>query len=202
MWGCVCKNHWNHQPSARPRREPRRQFFHRLGVPSTLGIVTSLFDYTKIMWGRTWSFPPPPGHHGPKRTKTQLRMCRGGRYVWYLACGPPHMKKNCSKLGCAPWRKYATRRICCKCTKYCTGTNRPRTSLRERPRATGHKSSGRPLECKVSFARLEIRKNFFKVRAANQWNKIPAEIKTAVSKESFKHQYKKLSGAALGRAPI
>ena len=58
-----------------------------------------------------------------------------------------------------------------------------------------------PLNVKVPFARLEIRKNFFTVRAANQWNKIPADIKNANSRDSFKQQYKKHRGAALGGAP-
>ena len=58
-----------------------------------------------------------------------------------------------------------------------------------------------PWNVKVPFARLEIRKNFFAVRAAKHWNKIPAEIKAATSKESFKQQYKQLRRAALDGAP-
>jgi len=58
-----------------------------------------------------------------------------------------------------------------------------------------------PWNVKVPFARLEIRRNFFAVRAANHWNKIPAELKASSSKESFKLQYKKFRRAALGSAP-
>ncbi len=58
-----------------------------------------------------------------------------------------------------------------------------------------------PWNVKVPFARLEIRRNFFAVRAANQWNRIPAELKAATSKESFKQQYKKYRRFALDGAP-
>ena len=58
-----------------------------------------------------------------------------------------------------------------------------------------------PLNVKVPFARLEIRRNFFAVRAANQWNRIPAELKAASSRESFKQMYKKFRRTALGGAP-
>ena len=34
-----------------------------------------------------------------------------------------------------------------------------------------------PLSVRVLFARLDIRKNFYRVRAAAAWNEIPAEIK-------------------------
>ena len=47
----------------------------------------------------------------------------------------------------------------------------------------------------------QTRKNFFATRAANQWNKIPAKLKAATSKESFKQQYKKYRRIALDSAP-
>ena len=58
-----------------------------------------------------------------------------------------------------------------------------------------------PLNVKVPFVRLEVRRNFFTVRAASQWNKIPADLKASTSKESFKNQYKIYRRAALGGAP-
>ncbi len=58
-----------------------------------------------------------------------------------------------------------------------------------------------PWNVRVPFARLEIRKFFFGVRAANLWNKIPPELKASTSKESFKQQYKKFRRTAPGGAP-
>jgi hypothetical protein len=69
--------------------------------------------------------------------------------------------------------------------------------------ATGERTTraaADPWNVKVPFARLELRRNFFTVRAANHWNKIPAELKASNSKESFKQQYKKFRRAALGGA--
>ena len=42
---------------------------------------------------------------------------------------------------------------------------------------------------KVETARLEIRKNFFNVRAANIWNKIPDEVREKKSVNGFKTAY-------------
>ena len=38
-------------------------------------------------------------------------------------------------------------------------------------------------------ARLEIRRNFFTIRAANEWNNIPDEVKKLISVNSFKNGY-------------
>ena len=69
------------------------------------------------------------------------------------------------------------------------------------PRCPRPSRTSDPLNVKVPFARLEIRRNFFAVRAANQWNRIPAELKAATSKDNFKQMYKKFRGTALGGAP-
>ena len=42
---------------------------------------------------------------------------------------------------------------------------------------------------KVETARLEIRKNFFNVRAANIWNKIPDEVREKKSVNGFEMAY-------------
>ena len=47
-----------------------------------------------------------------------------------------------------------------------------------------------PLNIKVPCSRLEIRKNFFTSRVAEDWNKVPGTIKEARSVDSFKRQYK------------
>ena len=41
------------------------------------------------------------------------------------------------------------------------------------------------------YGRLEIRKNFFTVRATNSWNNIPSEIKLSPSTSGFKTGYSK-----------
>ena len=38
-------------------------------------------------------------------------------------------------------------------------------------------------------SRLDVRKNFFTSRIVNDWNKIPLEIRTAPSINSFKNNY-------------
>ena len=41
----------------------------------------------------------------------------------------------------------------------------------------------------VDRARLETRRNFFTIRAANEWNKLPDELKKMTSVNSFKNGY-------------
>ena len=41
----------------------------------------------------------------------------------------------------------------------------------------------------VERCNLEVRKNFFIVRAAKKWNELPDEIKKATSTNSFKNAY-------------
>ena len=42
---------------------------------------------------------------------------------------------------------------------------------------------------KVPNARLEVRKNFFSIRAARTWNDLPERVKTQQSINSFKNAY-------------
>ena len=47
---------------------------------------------------------------------------------------------------------------------------------------------------KVEAARLEVRKNFFNVRAANVWNAIPDEVRAKKTVNGFKNAYDKWKG--------
>ena len=47
---------------------------------------------------------------------------------------------------------------------------------------------------KVEAARLEIRKNFFNIRAANVWNAIPDEVREKKTVNGFKNAYEKWKG--------
>ena len=47
---------------------------------------------------------------------------------------------------------------------------------------------------KVEAARLEIRKNFFNIRAANVWNAIPDEVREKKTVNGFKNAYDKWKG--------
>ena len=47
------------------------------------------------------------------------------------------------------------------------------------------------LNVKVKTGRLEVRRNFFSVRAAGQWNEIPSDIKKLEQAFRFKKEYKK-----------
>ena len=71
------------------------------------------------------------------------------------------------------------------------------------PAATGERSTratADPLNVKVPFARLEIRRNFFTVRAPTLWNNIPADIKDSRNPEQFKYRYRKFRSTALDGA--
>ena len=46
------------------------------------------------------------------------------------------------------------------------------------------------LNVKLKHGRLEMRRNFFSVRAAKAWNEVPAIIKRAASSDAFKRAYK------------
>ena len=46
------------------------------------------------------------------------------------------------------------------------------------------------LNVKIKSGRLELRRNFFSVRASGLWNEVPAQIKRALSTEAFKRAYK------------
>ena len=41
----------------------------------------------------------------------------------------------------------------------------------------------------VETARLEVRRNFFNIRAAKTWNDIPEEVKSMTSVNAFKNAY-------------
>ena len=47
------------------------------------------------------------------------------------------------------------------------------------------------LNVKVKNGRLELRRNFFSVRVASQWNSIPAQIKKMMPSHLFKRAYKR-----------
>ena len=44
----------------------------------------------------------------------------------------------------------------------------------------------------VPPANLEIRRNFFSIRAANKWNQLPANVKSKRTLISFKQSYDKM----------
>jgi ribonucleases P/MRP protein subunit RPP40 len=46
-----------------------------------------------------------------------------------------------------------------------------------------------PLNVQPNHGRLEIRQNFFSVRAGEQWNAVPADIKRARTATAFKRAY-------------
>jgi hypothetical protein len=46
-----------------------------------------------------------------------------------------------------------------------------------------------PLNVRPKHGRLEIRRNFFTVRAGDPWNMVPSEIKRAGSASGFKRAY-------------
>jgi hypothetical protein len=48
-----------------------------------------------------------------------------------------------------------------------------------------------PLNLRPTSAKLEVRRNFFSQRVVQDWNKIPSDIKSAHSVESFKKGYAK-----------
>ena len=56
------------------------------------------------------------------------------------------------------------------------------------------------LNVRVQPARLDIRKNFFTIRAASGWNKVPTAIKNARNIDSFKHLYREYRRTAPGAA--
>ena len=52
---------------------------------------------------------------------------------------------------------------------------------------------------RVETARLEIRKNFFNVRAAGVWNGIPDEVREKKTVNGFKAAYDKWKGGSLSK---
>ena len=57
-------------------------------------------------------------------------------------------------------------------------------------RVTRH--TAKPLNIKNQNARLEVRRNFFSVRAVEQWNRLPAKIQSVDNVVAFKVAYDKL----------
>ena len=49
----------------------------------------------------------------------------------------------------------------------------------------------KPNVIRCETARLEIRRNFYNVRAAKRWNEIPDEVKEQQSVNAFKNAYDK-----------
>ena len=63
------------------------------------------------------------------------------------------------------------------------------TMAAEAARAT--RTTADPLNVRVKHGRLEVRRNFFSVRASGQWNDIPGHIKDQKTVDGFKAAYKK-----------
>ena len=61
------------------------------------------------------------------------------------------------------------------------------TMAGEAARAT--KATADPLNIRIRHGRLDTRKNFFTVRVTEQWNRIPSEIKSRKTIDSFKRAY-------------
>ena len=57
---------------------------------------------------------------------------------------------------------------------------------------TRHQQSFMPLS--LPHAKLDLRQNFFSVRAAKQWNDLPSSVRISVSVNNFKNSYDKHKG--------
>ena len=55
---------------------------------------------------------------------------------------------------------------------------------------------------KIESARLEVRKNFYNVRAAKAWNEIPQTVKEQTSVNAFKNAYDRWKTNAQNYAPV
>ena len=55
---------------------------------------------------------------------------------------------------------------------------------------------------RVESARLEVRRNFFNVRAAKSWSDIPQSVKEKTSINAFKNAYDKWSHNQNQHAPV
>jgi hypothetical protein len=51
-----------------------------------------------------------------------------------------------------------------------------------------------PLNVKIPAARLDLSKNFFRVRVCEKWNNLPSDIKCSVITKSFKRNYRRYTG--------
>jgi len=47
-----------------------------------------------------------------------------------------------------------------------------------------------PLTVRVPAARLDLRKNFFSVKASDKWNKLPLDVRTSKNVHQFKNAYR------------
>ena len=56
----------------------------------------------------------------------------------------------------------------------------------------GTQSGADPLNIRVKHGRLDLRRYFFSIRVIEDWNKIPAEVKSLKTRENFKKAYKEL----------
>jgi hypothetical protein len=81
-----------------------------------------------------------------------------------------HMYKMCSNASDSDWRAWFN----------------PPTEAAARTRRNAD-----PLSVRPNNGRLEIRRNFFTVRACNPWNRIPGEIRRARTAAAFKRAYAK-----------
>ena len=59
--------------------------------------------------------------------------------------------------------------------------------------ASGHgtRTAADDANVKVKSGKLELRRNFFSVRASGLWNSIPSQIKHAKSVKAFKREYRR-----------
>ena len=66
--------------------------------------------------------------------------------------------------------------------------------------ASGHgtRTAADDAKVKVKSGKLELRRNFFSVRASGQWNSIPSHIKHAKSAKRFKSESQGQDGCRLG----
>ena len=60
----------------------------------------------------------------------------------------------------------------------------------------------KPHVLKMESARLEVRKNFYNVRAAKAWNEIPQTVKEQTSVNAFKNAYDRWKTNAQNYAPV
>jgi ribonuclease P/MRP protein subunit RPP40 len=66
------------------------------------------------------------------------------------------------------------------------------------PRAA--RNTADPYNLKVKHGRLDLRRNFFGIRVIEDWNRIPANMKSAEKSENFKAAYRKMRATQMDHA--
>jgi hypothetical protein len=51
----------------------------------------------------------------------------------------------------------------------------------------------------VKHGRLDLRRNFFSIRVIEDWNQIPAEMRSTEKSENFKAAYRKLRASIIAK---